>query len=206
MAEGMVGRQVRCIACNQRFLADPEVLPPPPPPRPVPAHPPAQQSVPIPQGGPGPRADEPEFAADGRPFCPGCGRRVNWDWITCFHCGEQFDLSQDGRRRDRDRFRDRTRRDTIPHRGALIANLGNITLAVGALSLCLFGVGLVVTLPLGVATIVLATTDLGQMRMHQMDIAGRVQTENGRTAAVVGLVLSVVFAAGWALLYLSRIF
>jgi hypothetical protein len=86
----------------------------------------------------------------------------------------------------------------------MIANLGNITLAIGAVSLCIAGLGVLITLPLGITTIVMASSDLNQMRSGQVDPAGRTQTENGRKAAITGLVLSLVFAAGWALLVLSR--
>jgi hypothetical protein len=199
MAEGVIGQRVRCIACSERFLADPAVKPPPPPPRRSPPRPERpRDGLPSP-----PRADEDELAPDGRPFCPGCGRRVNWDWIVCYHCGEQFDYSQDAPRRERSLLT-RPRRDCFPHRGALIANLGNITLGVGAVSLCLFGVGAIVAVPVGISTIVMASGDLNLMRGGQMDPAGKAQTENGRTAAVTGLVLSLVFAVGWILLYLSQ--
>jgi hypothetical protein len=189
MAEGVIGQRVRCIACQEHFLADPNVKPPPPPPRRPPAAPPG--------------VGDDELAPDGRPFCPGCGRRVNWDWIVCYHCGEQFDFDPDPRRRERG-FYKRPRRDCISHRGALLANLGNITLGVGALSLCLLGVGAVVTVPLGISTIVMASGDLNLMRSGQMDPAGKAQTENGRNAAVIGLALSLIFAAAWIMLYLSQ--
>ena len=202
MTEAMVGKTVRCIACEQRFAADPEVKPPPPPPRRPP--PPPDPEPPLPPPVPA-RRDAEDFAPDGRPYCPGCGRRVNWDWISCLHCGQPFELEFDRRpRRDRDRY-ERPRRDSVPHRGAAIAAMGNITLAVGALSLCLFGLGAVVAVPLGATTIVLASSDLAQMRTGLMDAAGRAQTENGRTAAITGLVLSLIFAGGWALFHLHRI-
>ena len=197
MAEGVIGQRVRCIACNDRFIADPNVKPPPPPPRrpPRPLPPPgATPSPPLPEGD--------ELADDGRPFCPGCGRRVNWDWLVCYHCGEPFDYDEDAPRR-RGRNLTRVRRDCLRHRGALIAKLGNLSLGVGALCLCILGLGVVATVPVALTTIWMATVDLNQMRTGQMDPAGRVQTENGRTAAITGLVLSLVFAAGWGLLWLS---
>jgi hypothetical protein len=199
MTEASIGQRVRCIACNERFLADPAVKPPPPPPR----RPPPRPELP-PGGLPAPpRADEDELAPDGRPFCPGCGRRVNWDWIVCYHCGEPFDYSQDARRHERTLLK-RPRRDSFPHRGPMIANLGNIALAIGAVSLCTAGLLVIVTVPLAITTIVMASTDLNQMRLSQMDPAGRVQTENGRTAAITGLVLSLIFSAGWLLLWLTQ--
>jgi hypothetical protein len=196
MTEGMIGKSVRCIACNERFAADPEVKPPPPPPR----RPPRPPDLPPDAL---PRQDEEELAPDGRPFCPGCGRRVNWEWTVCYNCGEPFDLAEDGRRRVRSQ-RNMPRRDCVPHRGPTVVTMGNITLAFGALSLCIFGLGVLVTVPLGVTTIVMATGDLGQMETGTMDRDGRTKTENGRTAAITGLVLGIVFSAGWGLFYWSH--
>jgi hypothetical protein len=193
MTEGAIGQRVRCIACNEHFLADPNVKPPPPPPRR-----PRKPEAP-PEGMPPGDADT--LAPDGRPYCPGCGRRVNWEWIVCYHCGEPFDY-------DEDRSRSRTRgpglyqrRDSLRHRGLTIANMGNITLGIGALSLCLAGLGALVAVPLAITTIVMANGDLHLMKVGQMDPGGRVPTENGRKAAVTGLVLSLLFAAGWLLLF-----
>ncbi len=196
MAEGVIGHSVRCMACQGRFVADPNVKPPPPPPR---------RTKPPPETVPLQQTDEEGPATDNRPFCPGCGRRVNWDWLVCYHCGEPFDFDPDADPRRRERaLLQRPRRDSIRHRGTLIANLGNLTLGVGALSLCLLGVGAVITLPMGITTIVMANGDLNLMRTGQMDPAGKMQTENGRNAAVIGLALSLIFAAGWGLFALSR--
>src|SRR5207248_11399256 len=69
MTEAMIGKSVRCIACSERFAADPEVQPPPPPPRRVPAGPvPAGPEAP--RRGPSPPGADEEFGPDGRPFCP----------------------------------------------------------------------------------------------------------------------------------------
>jgi hypothetical protein len=200
MMEGTIGQRVRCIACRERFVADPDVKPPPTPPRRPPTLPQPPRGEPLP-----PRAGDDEFGPDGRPICPGCGRPVNWEWIVCYHCGEPFELEHNSRRRDPERWmRHRPRRDSFPHRGTAIANMGNITLVVGLVSLCLFGLGIVVTVPLGLTTIVMATSDLNQMRSGQIDAAGRLQTENGRMAAITGLALSLIFSTGWLLLHLSR--
>jgi hypothetical protein len=83
--------------------------------------------------------------------------------------------------------------------------MGNITLVVGGLSLCLVGLGLLVCLPLGITTWVMANHDLEKMRSGEMEPQGRGQTENGRTSAITGIVLSLFFAAGYALLFLERI-
>src|SRR5262249_33439769 len=153
------------IGCQGAFVADPAVQPPPPPPRRPAAPVPAQAQ---PRGGELPELEREEevVGPDGRPYCPGCGRRVNWDWMVCYHCGEQFALSQFPRERGR---RYRQRRDSSPHRGSTIHTMGNVTLAVGAVSLCILGLGVVVALPLGIATIVMATSDLEQMRVGVMD-------------------------------------
>jgi hypothetical protein len=197
MAEAMLGRLVRCFACEHRFVATPGPLPrpgrgrgeaAPPPPRP-----------------PEPRRedDEDEAAEDRRPFCPGCGRRISWEAVVCPHCGEEFEPEDEARGRKR-RLITRVRRDCEPHRGRLIAGLGNFSLIVGGLSLCLFGVGALVSVPVGVAAWVMANHDLAQMRAGAMDPRGKAQTENGRTGAIVGVVLSLLFASFYAMLYLGR--
>jgi hypothetical protein len=42
------------------------------------------------------------------------------------------------------------------------------------------------------------------MRAGRMDPAGKAQTETGRTGAVVGIVLGLIFAAFYALVYLAK--
>jgi hypothetical protein len=87
-----------------------------------------------------------------------------------------------------------------------LSGLGNVTLGVGGLTLCAVGVPLVVVLPLGIATWMMASHDLRKMRTGEMDPEGRGPTEAARTSAIIGLVLSIVFAAGWGLLALTRMF
>src|SRR5919204_72989 len=81
------------------------------------------------------------------------------------------------------------RRDTEPHRGALIAFLGNVSMIAGGLSLCTGGLGAVFSVPLGVVAWVMANHDLEQMRAGLMDPRGQAQTETGRTGGVLGVVL-----------------
>ncbi len=185
MPEGMLGRRVRCFGCDQRFVATPESAQPPRPeplarPRPSAATPPASREEPV----------SPETA-----FCPACSRAVPWKAHFCPHCGEEFD-DVDG---VRGRIPPRFRRDALPHRGRWLTTLANISLAAGALSLCLFGAGALIGIPLGAAVWVMAQTDLAQMRDGSMDAQGRQLTETARAAALTGLILSLVFAAGYAL-------
>jgi hypothetical protein len=125
---------------------------------------------------------------------------VPWKSRYCPHCGEEFEDTEVTRAT---RGRYRFRRDTVPHRGALLSTLGNISLAAGALSLCLFGVGAIVGIPLGIAVWVMAQTDLAQMRDGIMDSQGRHLTETARASAITGLVLSLIFAAGYGAMLLT---
>lgn len=199
-AESLLGRRVRCPGCGGRFVAEvaPDPPPPPAPPSPVPVLPPVDR--------PRPRIEE-EFPDDQPlPFCPGCGKRVRWEAITCPHCGEELEdegyLARVYRRGTRAlEPRLMMRRDGIPHRGKVIYRMGNACLILGGLSLCILGLPVVICLPLGLATWVMANNDLEQMRQGTMDPRGRQETETGRTGAVVGLVISLVFAAFYLVVY-----
>jgi hypothetical protein len=96
------------------------------------------------------------------------------------------------------------RRDTEPHRGRLIAVLGNTSMIAGTLSLCLCGTGAALSVPLGAAAWAMANHDLEQMRAGVMDPAGRAQTEAGRTGGIVGIILGVLFASFFGLMYFHR--
>jgi Na+/proline symporter len=98
---------------------------------------------------------------------------------------------------------DLIRRDYEPHRGPLILSLGNLSMIVGGLSLCLFGAGAILSIPIGILVWLMANRDLEYMRAGRMDPAGKVQTETGRTAAVAGIVLGLIFAVFYALVYLA---
>jgi hypothetical protein len=190
MADTLLGRSVRCIGCDHRFVASLDNA--------LPSVPGRSREPPRPARGPrrhdevGPR--EGEYG----PFCPGCGKRIGWDAPACPFCGEELE-PEDGLRRWR--HQERLRRDCEPHRGALIANLGNASMFIGGLSLCLCGLGAAVSIPLGVAAWVMANRDLALMRSGAVDPAGRAQTEAGRTGAVVGIVLSLIFATFFAVVY-----
>jgi hypothetical protein len=183
MAESMLGQSVRCIACDNRFVAAP--VPPPSP---------TQGRAAVP--------DEDEDPQARQPFCPACGKRVSWDVVTCPHCGEELEAEDEFSRQER--VPPGVRRDTVPHRGAVVATLGNISMIAGGLSLCTFGLGAVISVPLGVVAWVMATYDLEQMRAGVMDPRGRAQTETGRTGGILGVVLGLLFAGFFAVMYVGR--
>lgn len=201
MLETSLGKRVRCIACAHAFVADLDV----PAPRAQPQRwslPPREDAPPPPPPPPPERGDR-EGPPQG-PLCPRCRNRVGWVASACPKCGIELEPDLELFRRDGGRGREghrwAHRRDGEPHRGPLIANLGNACLIAACLSLCLFGLGAVVSVPTGVAAWVMANRDLALMRSGLMDPQGRAQTENGRTSAVIGLILSVCFAGMFALL------
>ena len=208
MAETLLGRSVRCQACDERFVAAAEA---PAPPRPLslpdpPPEPPSHEP-PLPEDRPpwrppfrpperdyrAPEYRGPADAAD-LPLCPGCGRGVAWDYRICPYCGEEFETEGRGRRTPGRRG---PRRDMERHRGALIAGLGKASLVLGGLALCVIGISALVSVPLGITAWVMATNDLESMRTGVIDPAGRAQTEDGRNHAIIGVVLGTLFALGW---------
>jgi hypothetical protein len=228
MADAMLGRPVRCISCGHRFTASspsepetrrveplPAVEAPderPAQPRPAPPPLPPGFDEPAPGGWHGQRAargtpgqpdDDRRQRGPELPCCPACGRRVPWEAMRCLHCGVELETDP-GYARLRRRMP--VRRDCEPHRGPLLAGMGNVTLSAGALTLCVAGLPLLVAVPLGITTWVMASNDLAKMRTGEMEPEGRPQTESARTCAITGLILSVFFAAGWGLLALSRLF
>jgi hypothetical protein len=120
----------------------------------------------------------------------------------CPHCAEEFD---DGPKERRVDMRPRRRRDALPHRGQMLSTLGNITLVAGALSLCLMGIGVLLALPLGIAVLFMAQSDLAQMRQGIMDPQGQQMTETARASAIGGLILSLIFAAGYGAMVLTHL-
>lgn len=215
VSDSMLGKRVRCIGCDHRFTASSpaeaetrrvEPLPayePPPSERPGPPPLPPGFDEPLP-GRPGAHdEDAPPLPGAELPCCPTCGHRVPWEALRCGHCGEELEIDP-GYRRLRRRPRVRLRRDCEPHRGPLLAGMGNITLFAGGLTLCAAGLPLLLALPLGITTWVMAGNDLAKMRTGEMEDQGRAQTESARTSAITGIVLALFFAAGWGLLVLSR--
>jgi len=183
MAEAMLGRQVRCVGCNGVFTATGDV--------------PQFESAAVPLPVPTPIPRRSQGRQTSRPLCPCCHRPVGWTDLYCPYCSLEFeqevapDLTP-GRR-------GAPRRDCVTHRGSVIATMGNISLVVGGLSVCLCGLGAILSVPLGIVTWVMAHTDLEAMRSGIMDPTGREATETGRTGAILGIVLGVLFAACHAL-------
>jgi hypothetical protein len=170
--EGRLGQRTRCFACNHIFGIGVDT---------------AQDRVAketSAQSGSQPSSRT-------QPLCPVCQRPVSWNASACAHCGEPFErepeelIGRDGHGR---------RRDCEAHRGRLIAMLGTVSMFFGGLALCFFGLGVLISGPLGVAAWVMANRDLALMRAGLMDPQGRPQTENGRAAGIVGLFLGVLFA------------
>lgn len=84
---------------------------------------------------------------------------------------------------------DAVRRDCEPHRGELLAKLGNITLYCGAISIVSCMPALV-AMPLGLTVWVTARTDLKRMQRGLVDPAGRELTEAAQCEAQLGICLS----------------
>ena len=189
-----MGRPVRCFGCKQSFVATTE-RPTPPTGRRAP--------LPLPPPSARPASDEDDdLNGEGGPFCPGCGRRITWEDLLCRYCGEELEAEDEARAKRR-RNLDLVRHDYEPHRAALILSLGNVSMIVGGLSLCSFGAGAVVSVPLGVLTVVMANRDLERMRDGRMDPNAKARTETGRTGAIAGIILGLIFASFYALVYLA---
>jgi hypothetical protein len=195
VADALLGRRVRCFGCSRHFVATTD-QPSPPYSR--------REASPSRRPDGGPRAAEEDELAneERRPFCPGCGRRITWGDACCPHCGEELE-PEDYAQRWR-RSADLLRRDYEPHRGHLIVSLGNISMIVGGLSLCMFGFGALISIPLGALAWVMANRDLERMRDGRMDPRGQSQTETGRTGGIAGIVLGLIFAAFFALIWLAK--
>jgi hypothetical protein len=85
----------------------------------------------------------------------------------------------------------------------LILSLGNLSMIVGGLSLCSFGFGAVLSVPVGIAAWLMANRDLERMSDGLMDPLGRSQTQTGRTGAIAGVILGLIFGSFYALVYLA---
>jgi hypothetical protein len=189
MMDGTLGKRIRCLACGQTFVAG--ALP-------APAAEPETVTVPLPRLEPTEGAASPPRPATGQrspwPLCPSCSRPVPWEANDCPHCG--LFLEADASVERWSGFR---RRDQEPHRSRLVGTLGQISLLAGGLSLCLPVLGQLVSLGTGIPAWVMANHDLEMMRTGLIDPDGRVETENGKIAAIVGVCLSLGFAAFIAL-------
>jgi hypothetical protein len=196
VADAVLGQRIRCFGCRHTFLATAAPMVPPPPSSPTRGEGARKPFSLVRENG---GADE---TGEQGPFCPGCGRRITWSDSSCPYCGEELE-SEDDVRHGRRLAVTRVRRDYEPHRGALILSLGNISMIVGGLSLCMFGTGALISVPLGILAWVMANRDLERMRDGRMDPLGKAQTQTGRTGGIAGIFLSLVFASFYALVYLA---
>lgn len=96
------------------------------------------------------------------------------------------------------------RRDLESHRGRLISGLGWGSLVLGLLSFCV-GVTALVGVPMGIAALVMAHTDLAKMRDQQMDPRGRERTRRGGDCGLIGALLGLVGGIGFVAFVLDRI-
>lgn len=184
-SEAVLGRSIRCFGCKQSFVATTE--PPSPPTRSAPPRPHSADAA------------EEDGNEEHGPFCPGCGRHITWHAVVCPHCGEELEQEFAAGRRNLNLLR----RDQEPHRAGLILSLGNVSMIVGGLSLCTFGVGAAISVPLGMLALVMANHDLERMRQGHMDASGKARTETGRTGGIAGMILGLIFATFYALIYLA---
>jgi predicted Zn finger-like uncharacterized protein len=102
---------------------------------------------------------------------------------------ESDDDDEDYRQTGRSRYRrDLPRRDSEPHRGALILVLGIISLVFVFLSMC-YGLGVLAGLPLGITAWVLGNGDLRKIKNQEMDEEGLGMTQAGWICGIIGTIL-----------------
>jgi hypothetical protein len=183
-AEVLLGRRVRCPSCGEAFVAgaEPPSIPPlPPRPEPLRSRTPA-----LPPPVPARRRDAESAHV---PLCPGCHRPVGWVVSRCPHCGEEFEEAS-----PHADIPDLYRRDADPHRGPLWTTLANFSLLLTGLSPCLFGLPILVSLPLSLVTLLMAQQDLGDIAAGRMDTTGYAAVAAARNIAAVALFLSILMA------------
>jgi predicted RNA-binding Zn-ribbon protein involved in translation (DUF1610 family) len=193
--EELRGKKFRCPTCGDMFV-----------PADTPA--PATEHFPAPPRPPAssPR-QEPEVDADLAP-CPSCGKNIPRTSDLCLYC--KADLSRGGHDDDEEEEEDyddrpwerrrrgpRVRRDCEPHRGTLVMVLGILSTVFATMGPCLYGVpALLIGLPLGIVSWVLARRDLAKMKAGTMDPDGYGQTQAGMICGIIGTILSVLVVLG----------
>jgi hypothetical protein len=95
------------------------------------------------------------------------------------------------------------RRDFDPDRGLLLLALGGVSLLFGFATVFL-SVPALLALPLGIAASRMAAHDLRQMRLGQMDPAGRRWAVLAQLWGIVGAGLSFLFWVPFAAMYLMQ--
>lgn len=142
------------------------------------------------------RARDTEATAgrENSPLCPGCHRSVDWEVEQCPDCGHLFEKYVGAVP---------YRRDATPHRADVIDTLGNLSLAFGALSLCLSVLGVVVAVGTGLTALWMSGEDLNQMARGLVDPHGEARTRFGRNKAITGMLLGVAAGVFWTLIALE---
>jgi hypothetical protein len=197
VSDAQLGCRTRCIACGTSFLAQAgqASVPSPLAEGRYPLQPLDEELSP-----PKPPTPERGLPRHRIPLCPGCHRPVGWQALACPYCGHLFDPLDAERQME-----GKARKDGEAHRGGLIDTLGSVSLAVGAMSFCLVGLGPAVALGTGVPAVAMANRDLDRMRTGMVDPAGRLATEHGRNKAVVGVVLALLTGLFWLLVFLNKL-
>jgi hypothetical protein len=136
------------------------------------------------------------------PHCPKCRRQVSWTDPQCPYCGEEFADEADHPERLLGRKPGRLRRDAQPHRGPLLAHLGNITLLLSWVGCCTVGVTSLVAFPLALVTITLTSLDLARMERGELDPEGKDLTRAARGSAVSGLLIGLLVVAMFVVVWI----
>jgi predicted Zn finger-like uncharacterized protein len=210
---------VRCPACDHTFDSS-QVLPPSPPPAPQSPPPPPDLPLrraldepenkpsglaggfelnlslddappvaslasppPEPQPPTGKRPPRLADAHDDLKTCPACGKHLHRSASRCPHCGERL--------RPPDGGWDAPRRDSEPHRGAMI-------LVVGILSLVFVSMCGPVGVILGLVAWIMGRTDLRKIRAGLMDPEGEGPTQAGHICGIIGTVVNLLWTLGCA--------
>jgi predicted Zn finger-like uncharacterized protein len=213
--------------------------PPPPPPSRAPVPPPAppprkeeivrQESAPEPvrskpasKSRPKPRDEEDEDDDDGKEPCPYCGKRIRSNSIRCKYCGEELDETDDDQYEEERPSRcgrssgRGVRRDSLPHRGGMIAAMGITSLCLiafdvfgvcccGGLSAIINTVISAVGLGLGIPAWIMGQRDLAKMRQGLMDERGRGSTQSGWICGMIGTILHGLAIVGSIALFIILI-
>jgi hypothetical protein len=163
--------------------------------------------------------------------CPTCGAtftaRVNGQAPAPAPAPDRYSdrprdrWADDDRDRDRDRDRDddrdwdrdrrrggydrERRRDLMPHRGGAVLTLGIISIVATTTLSCMFGIGALVGLILGIVAWTMGNTDMTEIRAGRMDPDGESSTNAGRICGIIGTILSGLAVVG-VCLYFGFIF